>query len=113
MKEEFVKYLEELMKAAPQIEMTEGAKIYYDALTKTVDDKPVLTDNGKMILKYLQTQPIASYKAKDIAEGLFVSSRTISGAIRKLITDGFVDKIGESPVCYCITEKGKNYSIED
>ena len=113
MKEEFIKYLEELIKAAPQVEMTEGARLYINALTAVAEEKPELTDNGKMILKYLQNSPVAGYKAKDIAEGLFASSRAISGAIRKLITDGFVEKLGESPSIYAITEKGKNYKIED
>ena len=27
--------------------------------------------------------------------------------MRKLVTDGFVEKMGESPVLYSITEKGK------
>ena len=49
--------------------------------------------------------------AKDIAEGLFVSSRTVSGAMRKLVTDGYVEKVGQEPVVYAITEKGKNIEI--
>lgn len=53
------------------------------------------------------------WKAKDIAEGLFVSSRTVSGSIRKLVTDGFVEKVSQDPVIYSITEKGKNINIEE
>jgi predicted transcriptional regulator len=52
-------------------------------------------------------------RAKDIAEGLFINSRAVSGAMRKLVTDGFVEKLGENPVIYSITEKGKNIKIED
>ena len=52
------------------------------------------------------------WKARDIAEGLFVSSRTVSGAIRKLVTDGFVEKVGQDPVIYSITEQGKNIKID-
>ena len=51
-------------------------------------------------------------KARDIAEGLFVSSRAVSGSLRKLVTDGFVEKVGQDPAIYTITEKGKNYNIE-
>ena len=40
-----------------------------------------------------------------------VSSRTISGAIRKLVTDGYVEKVGQEPVIYALTEKGKNIVI--
>jgi DNA-binding PadR family transcriptional regulator len=42
-----------------------------------------------------------------------MSSRTISGAMRKLVNDGFVEKIGKDPVIYTLTEKGKNYIIEE
>ena len=52
-----------------------------------------------------------SWKARDIAEGLFISSRTVSGAIRKLVNDGFVEKNGKDPVVYTITEAGKTIEI--
>jgi predicted transcriptional regulator len=52
-------------------------------------------------------------KAKEIAEGMFISSRAVSGAMRKLVTDGFVEKVGQDPVMYILTEKGKNINIED
>ena len=72
----------------------------------------MFTDNGKVILKYLQDNPdITSAKAKDIGEGLFISSRAVSGAMRKLVSDGFVEKIGQDPVLYSITEKGKTVEI--
>jgi DNA-binding PadR family transcriptional regulator len=32
--------------------------------------------------------------------------------MRKLVTDGFVEKIGQDPVYYSITEKGKNITID-
>jgi predicted transcriptional regulator len=43
---------------------------------------------------------------------MIISSRKISGAIRKLVTDGFVDKYGQNPVIYSLTEKGKNFDID-
>ena len=52
-------------------------------------------------------------KAKEIAEGMFMGSRAVSGAMRKLVADGFVDKVGQDPVMYILTEKGKNIKIED
>lgn len=87
---------------------------YWEALRNNNDAKSVaFTDNGKLILKFLQdNQETESWKSKDIAEGLFVGSRTVSGAIRKLVTDGYVEKLGKDPVLYAITEKGKNVVIE-
>jgi hypothetical protein len=31
--------------------------------------------------------------------------------MRKLTTDGFVEKLGQDPVIYAITEEGKNITI--
>ena len=102
------------MKEAPHVPVTPAVQAYIDALTEKGEEKPVLTDNGKLILRYLQdNQDKTLFKAREIAEGLFVSPRGVSGSLRKLANDGFVDKMGESPVLYSLTEKGKNYIIED
>ena len=74
-------------------------------------EKPMFTESGLAILEYLQSCDATSWKAKDIADGMVISSRKISGAIRKLVTDGFVDKYGQNPVIYSLTEKGKNFDI--
>ena len=111
-KQEFINFVEMAIEAYPQ-EMNEEARIYWEAFKgKEEIDKPLFTDNGKLILKYLQeNQSTEMWKARDIAEGLFVSSRTVGGAIRKLCTDGYVEKIGQDPVVYALTEKGKNIVI--
>ena len=116
MKKEFLDFVNALIEAAPEVaeeKMTENVKAYIDALTDKKNEKPVLTDSGKLILKHLQGTEVKVYKAKEIADELFVSSRNVSGAMRKLVTDGFVEKVGSDPVLYMITEKGKNYNIED
>ena len=91
-----------------------GAREYWETLT-TEKEKPEFTDNGKLILKYLQetVSDKPQQKAKDIADGLFITSRRVSGAIRKLVTDGYVEKVSQDPVVYALTEKGKNKIIED
>ena len=116
MKQEFIDFLNALIAAAPDVAenmMTENVKSYIEALNDKKAEKPALTDNGKLVLKYLQSAEPGIYKAKDIAEGLFVSSRNVSGAMRKLVTDQFVEKVGEQPALYTLTEKGKNFVIED
>ena len=93
--------------------MSENVRLYWEALKgKVEEDKPIFTDNGKLILQYLKDhQETPMWKARDIAEGLFISSRAVSGAIRKLVTDGFVEKVGQEPVIYSLTENGKNIEI--
>lgn len=94
---------------------SDEAASYWNALiSQKEEEKPMFTENGKMILKFLQdNQDTEMWKAKDIGEGIFVSSRTVSGAIRKLVSDGFVEKVGQDPVIYSLTEKGKNISITE
>lgn len=114
-KDEFVKYVEALIDATSEfpVEMSEDARIYWEAFKgKVEEDKPLFTDNGKLILKHLQdNQDTPMWKARDIAEGLFISSRAVSGAMRKLVTDGYVEKVGQDPVIYTLTENGKNIEI--
>ena len=94
--------------------MTPNVKAYIDALMEKSEEKPVLTDNGKLILRYMQDNSDKTiFKAREIAEGLFISPRGVSGALRKLVNDGFADKMGENPVLYSLNEKGKNYKIEE
>lgn len=90
--------------------LSSDALDYWNALNTTGDSsKPKFTENGKLVLGYLQQnkdQYNNLFKAKDIGEGLGISSRTASGAMRKLVTDGFVEKIGSDPVVYAITTEG-------
>lgn len=117
MKQEFLNFVKILMEENPEKTkelMTENIANYLKALESgKKDEKPPLTENGKMILAYLQSAPTAPYKAKDIAEALGLSSRTVSGSIRKVCADGFVEKAGSDPALYIITDKGQNFNIEE
>ena len=80
--------------------------------TKTA---PKITENGIKILDFMQkniTLYNNVFKAKDIAEGLFMSPKSISGSMQKLVKEGFCEKIGGSPVCYKLTDAGKEEYIE-
>ena len=109
-------FFDRLLAAAPAVAETMSAdvKLYIEALrTGETQTQSTFTDNGKMILKYLQDNMSTTlWKSRDIAEGLVVSSRTVSGACRKLASDGYVEKMGKDPVLYCLTEKGKNITID-
>ena len=110
-KQEFIEYVKERV---DWTDASENVKIYWEAfISKEEKEKPMFTDNGKLILKYMQDHisDMPMGKAKDIGEGLFISSRAVSGAIRKLVTDGYVEKIGQDPVVYALTEKGKTVEI--
>lgn len=114
-KEIFIETVSDLFdKQADKI--PDAAWMYLDELRNTTEkEKPMFTENGAKVLKWMQ-ENYESYnnifKAKEIAEGLFLpSSRTASGAIRKLITDKYVSKTTGTPVCYSLTDAGKMVEV--
>ena len=114
-KEAFIKMVEEFLdpidiEDLKQDEQIKMALEYFEELKsdKVSTAKVELTENGAKILKYMQEnyQKYNNvFKAKEIGEGLFISSRSVSGSMRKLITEGFIEKIGSDPVAYDITDK--------
>ena len=92
--------------------MTENIKAYLDVLKNEKADKPTLTEKGSMLLEYLQMhQEIKTWKAKDLALAMGLTSRGTSGGLRKLVNDGFCEKVADNPSIYTLTEKGKNFII--
>ena len=90
---------------------------YWEALKGANDvEKPTFTDNGKLILKAMKDnieERANMFSAKQIAEYAFISSRQVSGAIRKLVTDGYCEKAGQDPIIYSLTDLGREAKIDD
>ena len=113
-KQKFIEFVEDALFSKLDVnEIDPDVLLYWEAMREKGDkEKPMFTENGKLVLKYMQEHPEEELlKAKDIAEGLFISSRTVSGAMRKLVTDGYVEKVATDPVIYSITEQGKTVEI--
>ena len=115
MKQEFLDYLRALQAATPK-EIAEGLMTdnvkQYISLLEEKNEKPVLTEGGVKILTYLQSNPdIGVFKSSDIASALVMNSRAVAGSLRKLVEDGFCEKVSQNPTVYNLTEKGKNYTI--
>ena len=115
-----------------KIEMTETLKSILEDAIKMYAEDPIkveyiqsilaengaaadLTDKNKNILKWMQ-ENVDKYhnifNAKQIGDGLFMSGRSVSGSIRKLVSLGLVDKQGKDPVCYSITDIGKSKEFD-
>lgn len=109
----FIEYFDWLVQNCKEpVNLPDEVQDVYNLLCEQQNmEKPMFTESGLAILEYLQSCDATSWKAKDIADGMVIPSRKISGAIRKLVTDGFVDKYGKNPVIYSLTEKGKNFDI--
>ena len=93
------------------------ALAYFNAFKTSVEtkEKVQFTDNGKLILKTMLENlddKQNMFKAREIAEMAFISSRSVSGSIRKLVTDGYVEKIGADPIIYAVTDMGKEVVID-
>lgn len=112
-KKDFVQEIGDLIDNE-DIQLSQGALEYFEEL-RTKKSSGEMTENGGKILAFLQNN-YEKYnnvlKAKDIGEGLNISGRSVSGSIRKLITDGYVEKIGKDPVSYGITDLGKSYQFD-
>ena len=87
---------------------------YFNSL-KLSAEKPWITEKGIEILQAMQSEMDIHnnlFKASDIGEIIGKPAKAVSGSLRKLVTDGFVEKIGEKPIVYALTEKGKTFEVE-
>ena len=120
-REKFIEELENYISHETVIPFSEEAWSFFQSI-KNMKDKEVapFTEKGAHILIWLQ-QNYASYnnvlKAKDIAEGMFaingvpVTSRSVSGSLKKLIEDKYVTKTEGTPICYSLSDKGKTVEV--
>lgn len=111
-KNDFIDYVKTIVK---EEELTEEALKFWNYFKENKDvEKPLFTENGKKIFIFLKNNLDKDlWKAKEIADQMGISSRAVSGAIRKLVSDGFVEKVSVDPIIYTLTELGKNYNIEE
>lgn len=105
----------------PEISNSFSQEIWTNAIDfwkEFLNDKPKesntgITENGVKILMWMcaNKENLSNvFTSKEIAEGLFTSGRSVSGAMRKLISDGYVQKVGQNPVQYSLTEQGKQFA---
>lgn len=111
-KQKFIEEVENLL-ITPGVKLSAEAERFFEAFKSGGEKTPVIiTENGKKILTYLANNSESCdniFPTKSIAEGLSVSGKSVSGSMKKLITEGFVEKVRETPVAYSITEKGINF----
>jgi len=114
-KEKFINEVLALTGDAPEKFFSSDAIDFWNGLNASSDTgKPKFTENGKLVLQYMKDNKDNYnnlFKAKEIGEGLGISSRTASGAMRKLVTDGYIEKIGDTPVIYSLTDIGTEVDL--
>ena len=100
-KEKFIKMVEELISNIDVSEYPNEMR-YFESL-KEDKSEGGLTENGQKILSFMQENKEKYnnlFKAKDIGEGLGISSKAVSGSMRKLVKDCYINKVGKEPVIY-------------
>lgn len=119
-KQKFINFVEGLIAKIDIDTLDADSKeaIEYFNILKSAEgeEKQKFTENGKLVLTYIQQNYETNnnmFKAKDIGEGLNITSRTASGAMRKLVTDGYLEKIASNPVIYSLTDLGKTVSVDE
>ena len=119
-KQKFINFVEGLIAKIDIDTLDADSKeaIEYFNILKSAEgeEKQKFTENGKLVLTYIQQNYETNnnmFKAKDIGEGLNITSRTASGAMRKLVTDGYLEKIASNPVIYSLTDLGKTISVNE
>lgn len=119
-KESFLDYIsriiEEFDKDITKTAYGEQVRRYWKVLLDGKETDKRVTENGQKILIFMQENEEAMnniFTSKEIAEALFVSGRSISGSMRKLFGDGYINKEGNNPVKYSLTDLGRNLSLKN
>ena len=105
---EFLKELEQFSKYFSP----EAMDFYINLKEKTQN---TFTENGRKILICMQ-QNQATYKtfsSKQLGELLFMPPRSVSGAMKKLLNEGYCRKQATSPVTYELTTLGSETQFDD
>ena len=105
-KENFIAEIEKLLTTGS---INEDAMTYFNNLKSS----SVITKKGAAVLEEIQKQTKDYvFTSKMIAEVLNVSSRSVSGTLKKLVSDGFIEKVNTtSPISYKATEMGYTFTI--
>ena len=121
-KEKFIKIIQTEIFDRPDIwcenyeEDWEDASSFWEEFkTGKIKNSSIITEKGAAVLRFLQTQPSTNYAftAKMIAEELNMNTRSISGTMRKLLNDGYVEKLTTlTPITYQITPAGLAFDLD-
>ena len=115
-KEKFIEEISKLLDDIPDsLALSENAYEYWLLIKEGKNgDSKDMTENGAKVLHFMQEKWESFnnvFTAQNIGEGLFMAPRSVSGSMRKLITNGYVEKVGSKPTSYALTNCGKDYSF--
>ena len=105
-------FLNELDNLQIEEQLSESGLNFFNQLKEKTNN--TFTENGKKILYCMQqnSEKYQTFNSKQIGELLFMSPRSVSGSIKKLINEGYCEKISINPVTYKITSLGKDIQLD-
>lgn len=96
-------------------ELNDALEFFEDLKNNKIKNSGAMTENGTKLLRWMQENIDKMnnlFTSKEAAEALFTSGRSIAGTMRKLVTDGYVEKTGKNPIQYSLTEVGKTFNFD-
>ena len=105
---EFLKELEIYAK-----DFSPEAMSFYTELKEK--NQNVFTENGKKILICMQKnkETYKTFSSKQLGELLFIPPRSVSGAMKKLLNEGYCRKQATNPVTYELTTLGIETQLDN
>ena len=90
----------------------EALDFYNDLKEK---NQNTFTENGRKILICMQKneEQYKTFSSKQLGELLFMPPRSVSGAMKKLLNEGYCRKQATNPVTYELTSIGKETQLDD
>ena len=106
-KEKFIQTVDKLIELNPDVFCKEALE-YWENF-KTEPTKADITEKGILILKHMaENKELCNniFTAQLIGAGIQLTGRSVSGSMRKLVSEGYVNKLDAKPIAYQITERG-------
>lgn len=113
-KENFISEIEKLLKTNTIND--EAIEFFEMFKAGTIKNSKIITSKGIEILKFLQSKPNDYvFTSKMLSTAIeSMNTRSISGTLRKMLNDGFVEKVGSTtPISYKITAMGMAFDLDN
>lgn len=107
-------FIEEVERLFNENEVNETARDFFEDYKKGhSSNKKEMTERGfQIIMSMYKIDPTGLMTAKTVGEEIDLSGRSVSGSMKKLVEDGYVENYGGKPANYRLTEKGLVYATD-
>ena len=112
-KKVFIETVERLFyNAEDPLDIPTDAVLFFEDYKKSASTAKAFTEKGIAIIKEMR-EVNDWISAKSLGERMDISGRSVSGTMRKLVTDGYIEKQAGNPASYKITDKGMTCEFDN